>query len=130
MDADKFLDTLIKATKEETLHWVKVPDRMQERISDVTAGIVGAYFIDRDQSKVVVYQYKYVDTDEGTEGVSIHISFTDADFRVKYELNGSDFGPNKEAALFRLYKLIQRKANNIDKVMEEFINDFSDKPPF
>ena len=96
----------------------------------MTEGIISAFYINRGQSKVVLYQYKYIDPNEETEGTSIFISFTDSNFKMVYELSRSDFGPNTRSELFRLYKLIQRKANNVDQIIEDFISDFKEKPDF
>ncbi|MEB4818884.1 hypothetical protein [Bacillus thuringiensis] len=124
MDANKFVKTLMNATRKNKIEWHPLPRKYFDLITNISSGIVDAYYADyKDDTGVVIYQFKSLDSFSGTEEINHYISIVDDDFRYKYEIPPVEF-EDVRGEVFTFYREIQRSANNIDGFFEDFMNDF------
>lgn len=94
------------------------------KVTNISDGIFNGYYAEyKNSTKIVLYQYKSYNEYEEVESVNCYISMVDGNFNYQYEFDESDFKP-KQSDVYRLYKLIERKASGIDNIINNIINDF------
>ncbi|MBU5219564.1 hypothetical protein KQI67_23185 [Bacillus albus] len=124
MDTNKFVKTLINATRKGKIEWSPLPRKYFDLITNLSSGIVDAYYADyKDDTGVVIYQFKSFDSFSGTEEINHYISIVDENFRYKYEIPPVEF-EEVRGEVFQFYREIQKSANKIDEFFEGFMNDF------
>ncbi|MEK5490957.1 hypothetical protein MKZ24_09715 [Paenibacillus sp. FSL R7-0297] len=123
MSPKKFFKALVNGTNTNNLKWHVAPKSSYRLFTNISSGIVDAYFTEyRKDTLIVVYQYK-TENDNGEEEVSYYISICDSNFKFKYEFTQKELNAYG-TEMFQFYKSLQRSANNINIFMEEFVKDF------
>lgn len=120
----QFVLALIEKTKNEQLEWRIVPQEKFNNLLSNPQNIIKAYYCIYGDNIFVVGQKKYEKIskkkNEPYEGINTFISILDMEFKYLYEITDDNFAM-WGSELFRLYKLVQRKVNNIDVIMKKVI---------
>lgn len=125
-DFTKFIDSLISATKGDKIKWNVVPSIYLSKLSEVINDLADIYYVDYKEGKtILIYQRKSFNEQNQLENVNVDVCIADSGFNIKYNLTSEDIG-YRDADLFRLFKLVERKVNNIDSLIEDFVKDFNE----
>lgn len=120
MENDVFINKLINGTKNGILEWKPAK-------SIKLHSIYQPYYIQNGDKKLVLEKYSTIEYDgygEEIQSSNCMISICDNEFNTISEIFESDL--KKSSDLWRLYRLAERKANNVDDIMESFITGIKD----
>ncbi len=136
----KFVNTLISATKKGELQWQEYVDSKGE--------MKDAFAVQRRGNKVVTAKISLYDSDENYIGDDYIVALQDYQGKEIYRIDDSSLFEDEEGesyynfhdsdkhALSRLYRLAQRSATKIEKILAQFTeglaseNDDADGLPF
>lgn len=120
MDNGIFVNKLINGTKDGKLKWKPAK-------SNKLYNTYQPYFLQKDDKKLVLEKYNTVEYDgygEEIQTAKCMISICDENFNALSEIYEDDI--KKSSDLMRLYRLAERKANNVDEIMEGFVEGIND----
>ena len=121
MDNNKFLQSLIDATKRKTIEWYLVDTASARKFKFYYDYAV--YAVKRNDTILVLQKYKYasdsVSPFEESYEIGAVISICNEDYKQLYQMYEGGFDSGE---LFRLYSLVERNVNKIDERLEAFIN--------
>ncbi len=120
MDNDKFVKKLIKGTKDDKLEW-------KPAISNKLFSAFQPFYIQKGDKKLVLEKYTVTDYDgygEEIQTANCSLSICNDNFDRLSEIYEDDL--KKSNDIWRLYRLAERQANNVDDIMESFVEDIDD----
>lgn len=120
MDNDKFIKKLIIGTKDKKLEW-------KQANSNKLFSVYQPFYVQKGDNKLVLEKYTVTDYDSfGDEIQTTNCSLTicDDNFDRLSEIYEDDL--KKSNDIWRLYRLAERQANNVDDIMESFVEGIDD----
>lgn len=115
MDNDVFVNKLIKGTKDGEVNWQ--PVKSKEFSNDYKK-----YYLQVENNKLLLEKYNSTEYDifgDEISTVNCSLSVCDDTFNSLSEIYEDDLKISN--GLIRLYRLVERKANNVDNIMEKFV---------
>lgn len=123
-DNIQFLSALISGTKSGKLDWKVLPKNCYSLVSNELRNVfTGFYSNYKDDKKIIIYQSRHEDINCETVSNYYYLCITDVHFRYIYDFSEEDFYP-KQSDVYRLYKLVERKATGVDDLIKNIIDDF------
>lgn len=124
MDNDKFVSKLIKGTKDNKLEW-------KPASSNKLYSSYQPFYLQKGDKKLVLEKYTVIDYDgygDEIQTANCSLSICDDNFDRLSEIYEDDL--KKSNDMWRLYRLAERQANNVDEIMESFVEDIEDNIDF
>lgn len=112
MDNDVFVKKLIVGTKNQELVW-----KIDQKVFSSTT-----FYLEKGSTILVLVKYFEQEFDAwGTEIEIPYCAINICDFNrnIKHQVLEGDL--TEQSELFRLYRLVERQVNNVDSIMEEFV---------
>ena len=120
MDNDIFIKKLISGTRNNKFEW-------KPANSNKLHSSYQPFYIQKGDKKLVLEKYNVTDYDyfgEECQTANCSLTICDNNFNRLSEIYENDLNQNND--MWRLYRLAERKANNIDDIMESFVEDIDD----
>ena len=117
MDDKFFVQKLIELTKQDAIEWNTA------KVNQIKQYGFPAFYTKRNNIIIFVQKYKYYDEqmwEDNFNFVGVLISVCDEKFISKHEIRPDE---NEAPEFFMLYDIVQRKANNIDSMLDNFLKD-------
>lgn len=124
MDNDKFVQKLIKGTKGNTLEW-------KPASSNKLYSSYQPFYLQKGDKKLVLEKYTVTDYDgfgDEVQTANCFLSVCNDDFDRLSEIYEDDL--SKSSDMWRLYRLAERQVNDVDDIMESFVEDIDDSMDF
>lgn len=124
MDNDKFVIKLIEGTKDNKLEW-------KPALSKKLYSIFQPFYLQKGDKKLVLEKYTVTDYDgygDEIQTANCSLSICDDKFDKLSEIYEDDL--KKSNNMWRLYRLAERQANNVDEIMESFVEGIEDSIDF
>lgn len=120
MDNDLFVKKLIAGTKSSQLDWL--PTTSKQLSTEYPS-----YYIEKSDKKLVLEKYKTTQYDgfgDEIQSINCQISIYDDQGNELSDIYEDDL--KKSGDLWRLYRIVERKANKVDDIMQSFVDDIDD----
>lgn len=120
MNYDEFITKLINGTKANIISWTRCTSKRFPHAYP-------AYETRKGDNILVVQKLQYTDLDPYGDSYSTtaaEISICSLNYEILSEIYESDL--QNESNLLRLYRIVERQANNVDKILGDFIDGIDD----
>ncbi len=120
MDNNVFINKLIAGTKSSQLKWE--PVNLKKLSSKYPS-----FYLQNGDKRLLLEKYLTIEYDSFGEEVQSEkclLSVCDNGFNKLSQIYEDDL--KKSGDLWRLYRIVERQANNVDDIMESFVKDIDD----
>ena len=120
MNLDEFVIKLINGTKSGSIKWNGCSNKRFIHYYPV-------YETRKGSNILVISKLQYQGTDfygDEYEAFAAEISICSSNYDVLSEINESDL--QNESNLLRLYRIVERQANNVNDILKDFVDGIDD----
>lgn len=120
MDNNIFINKLIAGTKSSQLKWERVNSKK-------LSSTYPSFYFQKGDKKLLLEKYTTIEYDsfgEEVKSAKCLLSICDDNFNKLTEIYEDDL--RRSGDLWRLYRIVERQANNVDDIMKSFVKDIDD----